>query len=119
MSTTGRIVVVQAAIGLTCAAVFWMFDAASARSAVLALAASVTPSAYYAWVLGRTLNATRLLLHGVLKTVLTAVLVAVCIVVLTIEPVGFFVTLAAMQLCYLTGGVRFGARGKVEQSNPG
>ena len=105
MSPIGRIVVVQAVIGLICATAFWAFDAASARSAMLALLSSVIPSAYYAWVVSRTMNATRLLLQGVLKTVLTAVLVAVCIVVLTIEPVGFFVTLAAMQLCYLTGGI--------------
>ncbi len=105
MSPIGRIVVVQAVIGLMSATVFWTFDAASARSAMLALLSSVIPSAYYAWFVSRTMNATRLLLQGVLKTVLTAVLVAVCIVVLTIEPVGFFVTLAAMQLCYLTGGI--------------
>lgn len=103
MSLPGRIVAAQAGIGVLCVLAFWVIDPASGRSAGLALGASLLPSAYYAWVVGRTLNATRLLLHGVLKTVVTAVLVAVCIIVLGIEPVGFFVTLAAMQLGYLTG----------------
>jgi len=47
-------------------------------------------------------NAQRLLLHGVLKTLLTLTLMAVCIAVIGIEPVGFFVTFAVMQLSYLT-----------------
>jgi len=71
-------------------------------SAVYAALVSWTPSAYYALVQARILNATRLLMHGVLKTVLTVTLMAVCIVVLSIEPLGFFVTFAAMQLGYLT-----------------
>ncbi len=104
MSVASRIVLVQAAIGLLCALTFLWVDTASSRSALLALASTVVPSAYYAWVLGSSLNATRLLLHGVLKTVLTIILVAVSIVVFGIEPLGFFVTLALMQLSYLASG---------------
>ncbi len=102
MSLTGRIVVVQALLGVACSAVFFAFDASSGRSAVLALISSVVPSAYYAWVQSRTMNATRLLLHGVLRSVFTVTLMAVCVVVLSIEPLGFFVTFALMQLGYLT-----------------
>ena len=79
---------------------------------MLAVASSVLPSAYYAWVLGSSLNATRLLLHGVLKTVLTVVLVAVSIVVFGIEPLGFFVTLALMQLSYLVSAAHGRTRKK-------
>lgn len=42
----------------------------------------------------------RVLLHGAVKTLLTLVLVAVCIVVFGIEPLGFFATFALMQLSY-------------------
>ena len=69
---------------------------------MLALLASCLPSGYYAWVQTRTFNATKLLLHGVLRMLLTVTLMAVCIVVFTIEPVGFFATFAVMQLSYLT-----------------
>ena len=102
MSLTGRIVVVQALLGVACSAAFFACDASSGRSAFLALMSSALPSAYYAWVQSRTLNATRLLMHGVLKSVFTVTLMAVCVVVFSIEPLGFFVTFAVMQLGYLT-----------------
>ena len=101
MSLASRVVVIQACIGLACSVVFLFVSVASARSALLALAASSLPCAYYAWVQSRTFSATRLLMHGVLKTLLTAVLMAVAIVAFNIEPAGFFVTFAVMQLSYL------------------
>ena len=101
MSLASRVAVIQACIGLACSAVFVLVSVASARSALLALAASLLPCAYYAWVQSRTFGATRLLMHGVLKTLLTAVFMAVAIVTFTIEPAGFFVTFAVMQLSYL------------------
>lgn len=64
------------------------------------MAASIAPCAYYAWMSSRTFNASRLLAQGVIKTILTAVLMAVAIVVFAIEPLGFFVTFAVMQLSY-------------------
>ena len=68
---------------------------------MLAVLSSWLPSAYYAWVQARTFNATRLLLHGVLKTLLTLVLMGVCIVQVGIEPLPFFVTFAMVQISYL------------------
>ena len=59
------------------------------------------PTMYYAWFQARTFNAARALAHGVMKMVLTVVLMAVCIAVVGIDPVGFFVTFAAMQFGYL------------------
>ena len=102
MSHAGRIVVVQALLGAVCSAVFFTLSTHSGTSAVLAVLSSWLPSAYYAWVQRRTFNATRLLLHGVLKTLLTLVIMAVCIVKAGIEPLAFFVTFAVMQLSYLT-----------------
>ena len=40
-------------------------------------------------------------MHGVLKTIFTVVLMAVGIAVIGVEPLGFFVTFAVMQLSYL------------------
>ena len=112
MNQARRVIVVQAAIGAVCAAVFFAVGSDVGRgtgieastsaglSALYAVLASWIPSAYYAFVQARVLNATRLLLHGVLKTLLTVTLIAVCIVALGIEPLGFFVTFAAMQLGY-------------------
>jgi F0F1-type ATP synthase assembly protein I len=102
MSHAGRIVVVQALLGAVCSAGFFTASTHSGTSAVLALLSSGIPSAYYAWVQARTYNATRLLLHGVLKMMLTLVFMMVCIVRVGIDPLAFFVTFAVMQLGYLT-----------------
>lgn len=102
MSHAGRIVVTQVIVGALCVIVFLAIDIIQARSAMLALATSVIPSSYYAWVLQRTHSATRLLLHGVIRMLATLTLMAVCIVVFTVEPMGYFVTLVIMQLGYLT-----------------
>ena len=102
MSLAGKIVVVQALIGAVCTAVFFAIGTAAGKSAALALLSSWVPGAYYAWVQTRTFNATRLLMHGVLKTLLTVTFMAVCIVAVGIERLGFFVTFALMQLSYLT-----------------
>ena len=101
MSLAGRIVVFQALIGLVCSATFFALDDASGRSALLALVCSVVPSGYYAWVVGRTLHATRLLLHGVLRSLFTLTLMAVCITQASIEPLGFFVTFGVTQFSFL------------------
>ncbi len=106
MSLAGRIVVTQAMIGLGSSAAFFVLDGLYGKSALLAVVSSVVPSAYYAWVQSRTFNATRLLMHGVLKTLLTITLMAVCMVKVEIEPLGFFVTFAVMQLSYLSGAKR-------------
>ena len=110
MNLAGRVVAVQAAIGAVCTAVFFAVGSglesqegtSAGVSAMYAVLASWVPSAYYGYVQSTVLNGTRLLMHGVLKTLLTVTLMAVCIVALAIEPAGFFVTFAAMQLGYLT-----------------
>ncbi len=103
MSPTGRILALQASIGIALSAGFFLRSTTSGMSAGLAFCCVIAPAAYYAWAQRRTSNATRLLLQGVSKMVLTMVLVAVSIVVYEIEPLGFFVTFAAMQAGYLGG----------------
>lgn len=103
MSHASRIVVVQALLGVGCSVVFFALDVHSGKSALLAVVSSWIPSGYYAWVQARTFDATRLLMHAVIKTLLTVVLMAVCIVKADIAPLGFFVTFAVMQLSYLYG----------------
>ncbi|MEQ8691733.1 MAG: ATP synthase subunit I [Pseudomonadales bacterium] len=101
--TARRIVQVQAAIAFICSVVFFLVSRSAGTSAVLASGCVLLPTMYYAWIQARTLNATRILLHGVLKMMLTLVMVAVCIVTVGIEPMGFFVTFAALQLGYFAG----------------
>ncbi|MEM7080198.1 MAG: hypothetical protein AAF513_16380 [Pseudomonadota bacterium] len=104
MSIPGRIVATQALIGLCCIAVLAALDeglAGATRSAALALAATLIPSLYYAWVVQRSLRPAQLLMHGVLRMVGTLTLMAVAIVRFGVEPVGFFVTFALLQLAYL------------------
>lgn len=104
MSTACRIVLVQGGIGVLSSVFFNFVSGSAGTSAILALCCVLVPTMYYAWIQGRSLNAARILMHGILKTVLTVVLIAVCIVVVGIEPLGFFVTLAVMQLGYLASG---------------
>lgn len=115
-SQVGRIVGFQCLIGIGCIAAFLLMDlvwpsttevgvlgeirAGQGFSAALAMISSLLPNAYYAWVQQRTFNATRLLLHGVLRMLLTATLMALSIVVFGIKPAGFFVSFAIMQLAY-------------------
>lgn len=100
MSQPGRIVVLQAVIGLVCVGAFSAYQLDQGQSALLAGLSSLVPTAYYAWVTSRTLNAVRLLMHGVLRSLLTMTALALCIVLKAIEPLGFFMTFALMQLSY-------------------
>lgn len=110
MGHPARIVIAQTIIGTLCALAFFaLFSGeaqgealAQSRSALIALGCCVVPSAYYAWSQQRTMVATRLLLQGVLRMLLTITLMAVSIVVFNVEPVGFFVTFALTQLGYLS-----------------
>jgi hypothetical protein len=103
MSLAGRIVVLQGAIGLLCLIVFLWVDVEEGRAAFLALVTSLGPSALYAWIQQRTLNATRVLLYGVYKAITTLTLMVVCFVALKVAPLGFLVSFAAMQLAYVAG----------------
>ena len=94
----------QAVIGILCVVAFSAYQLDQGRSALLAGLSSLVPTAYYAWVLSRTLNPARLLLHGVLRSLLTMTALALCIVLTVIEPLGFFTTFALMQLSFFAPG---------------
>ncbi len=100
MGHPGRIVWMQTTLGGLCILVFWLISPLQARSALMAAASTVLPGLYYAWVQQRTFNATRLLMHGVLRMLLTATLIGVSIAAVGIEPVSFFATFAIVQLGY-------------------
>ena len=80
---------------------FFLIKPAAGSSALLAMLTVILPTLYYAWFQARTFNAARALAHGVVKMVLTVLLMVVCIALIGIDPVGFFVTFAVMQFGYL------------------
>ena len=96
-----RVIAVQAGIGATSSVMFFLIKPAAGASAGMAMATVLLPTLYYAWFQARTFHAARALAHGVIKMVLTVILMAVCIAVVGIDPVGYFVTFAAMQFGYL------------------
>jgi F0F1-type ATP synthase assembly protein I len=96
-----RVVAAQAGLGLASSVMFFFIGRAAGESAILAVFCVLVPTMYYAWRQASSHNATRALAHGVIKTVLTIVMMVVCIAVIGIEPIGFFVTFAIMQFGYL------------------
>ena len=74
------------------------------RQTVSALAAGmacVVPAGFYAWRAAAERSAARFLLQGVLKFVLTLVLIAVGIVLIQPAAAGFFGTFALLQAMYV------------------
>ena len=101
LNPAARVIAVQAGIGATSSVMFFLIKPAAGTSAIMAFLTVILPTMYYAWFQARTFNAARALAHGVIKMVLTVVLMVVCIAMIGIDPVGFFVTFAAMQFGYL------------------
>ncbi len=97
-----RIVVWQVVAMLAVAAVLFSLSFSGEASAALAAGlASAIPAGLYAWRASVERSATSFLLQGVVKFVLTLVLVAACIIVLQPAAAGFFGTLVLMQLMYV------------------
>ena len=101
MSPATKIVAVQAGMGIVLSIGFLVWSVAAGTSALMAAGCVLIPSMYFAWVPSRTFVAARILAHGVVKMLLTVVLMVLAIAVVGIEPIGFFVTLVALQLSYL------------------
>lgn len=106
VSPAGRVIAAQLVLGVACTLVSTVQGSEAARSAALATMSTVVPSTYYAWMQVRTYNATRLLALGVFRMLMTGTLMALSIVVFSIEPVWFFVTFAAVQFGYIAAGWR-------------
>ena len=70
-------------------------------AALAAGTASVVPAALYAWRASVERSPGRFLLQGVLKFLLTILLVAACIVLIRPAAAGFFGTLILLQVMYV------------------
>jgi hypothetical protein len=103
MSLANRIVFLQGIIGLLCLIVFLWVDVDEGLAVLMAMVTTLLPSAYYAWFQQRTLNATRLLLHGIYRAMATVALMVIGLVVIKVAPLGFLVSFALMQFAYLAG----------------
>ncbi len=94
---------VQTGIGALCSIGFLAHSIPAGMASFTAMLNVLLPAMYFAWVQARTFSAVRLVYQGVSKMLVTVVLMAVGLVVLKVEPLGFFTTFAAMHLGYLAG----------------
>jgi len=98
-----RVVALQGLMTCAAALVGGCFGLAQAQAAMLAGAAVVVPSAWYALQAGRQRSAGRLLGQGVARMLATVALMAAAIVAFEPAAAGFFGTLVLLQLAYLAG----------------
>jgi F0F1-type ATP synthase assembly protein I len=98
------IVRLQLAGALSVAAVCFFFaDASQAFAALLAGGVVVVPNGYFAWRVAVERSPGRLLAHGMMRFVLTVVLMALTFVVFRPAPLGFFSAFVLMQGMYIAG----------------
>jgi F0F1-type ATP synthase assembly protein I len=102
------IVALQLATSLMVAAGLALVDPAQAIAALLAGAVTVLPAGYYAWRARHERSPGRLLGQGVMKLVLTLVLMALTFAVFEPAPLGFFAAFVLMQAMYVVGPLWFG-----------
>jgi F0F1-type ATP synthase assembly protein I len=102
------VVWLQAAGALVVAMGLWFFDPAQALAAFLAGAVVVVPNGYFAWRVGVERSPGRLLAHGVMRFVVTVVLMALTFVVFRPAPLGFFSAFVLMQAMYAAGPLLIG-----------
>ena len=107
MSLPFRIVTLQLLTALVMAGCLLIWDSSQAAGALLAGVVCVVPAGYFAWRVKVERSASRVLLQGVLKFVLTVVLMAACIVVFKPPPAGFFGTFMLLQVMYVVGPLFF------------
>jgi len=100
-----RIVTLQAFAAIAAAAVMALISAEQAVAALLAGAVGVIPSGFLAWRVQVERSPGRLLGQGVVKFVLTVVLMAMAFAWLKPASLGFFATLVLMQLMYVVGAL--------------
>ncbi len=105
MTLSYRIVSLQLAVTLAAAALFLFWDVSQALAALAGGLVAVAPAALFAWRASVERSARRLLLHGVLKFLLSRVLLALAMILLKPQAAGFFTTFIAVQLMYVIGPV--------------
>lgn len=103
MKPATRIVAYQGAVALVMAVALAPLGRAQSLAALIAGLVVLVPNAYFAWRAGVEPSPTRLLAHGVGRSVATLVLMAAAFAVTRPAPLGFFAALIVMQLMYLVG----------------
>lgn len=101
MPAPHRVVALQGLLTLLAAAVGAVVDPAQGKAALLAGAAVLGPTAWYARQTGRQRSPGRLLGQGVARMLATVALMAAVIVAFEPAAAGFFATLILLQLAYL------------------
>ena len=101
MPLTYRMVVTQGCAVLVTAVALVPVGREEAWSALLAGAVSVTPNALFAWQSERLRSPGRLVAFGVLRFVLTLVLLGMAIALLRPAPLGFFGAFVLGQLAFV------------------
>lgn len=93
----------QVCAALFAAAVLLLVGSKDAWSGLLAGAVSVLPNALFAWLTERQRSPGRLVAFGVLRFVLTILLLAAAVAALRPAPLGFFGTFMLVQLAFVAG----------------
>ena len=105
MPLSYRIVTLQACAAMIAAVCLLLLSVEEATAALLAGAVGVIPGGYLAWRAQVERSPGRLLGQGMVKFVLTVVLMAVAFVWFKPPPFGFFATLVLMQIMYIVGAL--------------
>lgn len=101
MPLSCRIVAFQLGTALVIGAGLLPLDVEQARACWLAGAVTVIPGGYFAWRAQTERSPGRLLGQGVMKSLLTIVLMALVFATLKPPAAGFFVTFVLMQMMYV------------------
>lgn len=105
MPLSYRIVTLQACAAIVAAVALLLLSVEEATAALLAGAVGVIPGGYLAWRAQVERSPGRLLGQGMVKFVLTVVLMTVAFVWFKPPPFGFFATLVLMQIMYIVGAL--------------
>ena len=105
MPLSYRIVTLQAFAAAVSAVCLLLLSVEEAQAALLAGAAGVIPGGYLAWRAQVERSPGRLLGQGMVKFVLTLLLMALAFAWFKPPPFGFFATLVLMQIMYIVGAL--------------
>ena len=103
MPLSYRIVTLQLCTAVLMAGALLLVSMGQAVAALLAGLVCVLPGGYYAWRVESERSPGRLLGQGVVKSILTLVLMALVFAFLKPALIGFFATFVLMQLMYIVG----------------
>jgi F0F1-type ATP synthase assembly protein I len=104
------IVVLQLASAVVVAIGLFLVDASQSIAALLAGAVVVLPNGYFALRAVAERSPGRLLVHGIMRFILTVTLMALAFAVFEPAPLGFFSAFVLMQAMYAVGPLLLGNR---------